>query len=163
METSRVAVMPQAADTGLLRASWAERLAQLALACGAWGLLALSASLTPSPEGLGTHEQLGMAPCTFHQLTGQPCPSCGMTTAFALMAHGRVFEAAIVHPFGALLFALVLASAVVLSVCFAVGRSVKLWCYSTKTPLVIYALILLWLAGWGFKVAYGAITGGYAA
>jgi len=35
-----------------------------------------------------THLQLGLPPCTFRLLTGVPCPSCGMTTSFALLMHG---------------------------------------------------------------------------
>jgi hypothetical protein len=31
-----------------------------------------------------------MAPCNFVVLTGKPCPSCGMTTSFALLVRGDV-------------------------------------------------------------------------
>jgi hypothetical protein len=40
------------------------------------------------PRMNGTHRQLGLPPCTLQALTGVGCPSCGMTTAFALLAHG---------------------------------------------------------------------------
>jgi hypothetical protein len=35
-----------------------------------------------------THRQLGLPECTFKTLTGEPCPSCGMTTSFALLMRG---------------------------------------------------------------------------
>ncbi len=43
-----------------------------------------------SPRRLATHQQLGLPPCTFVAVTGQPCPACGMTTSFALLVRGDV-------------------------------------------------------------------------
>jgi len=43
-----------------------------------------------SPRTLATHQQLGLPPCNFYYFTGVPCPSCGMTTSFALLMHGDV-------------------------------------------------------------------------
>lgn len=94
-------------------------------------------------------------------MTGQPCPGCGMTTAFADMAHGRVLAALIAQPFGAMLFVIVLTLAVVLTMSALAGRSLKPALYSQRAPMVIYGLILLWLGGWGFKMLYGQLTGGY--
>ena len=41
-------------------------------------------------ERLGTHRQLGLPECSFKVLTGKPCPSCGLTTSFALLVRGDV-------------------------------------------------------------------------
>lgn len=49
----------------------------------------LSAWLSPDPRGHGTHQQLGLAPCSFLLFTGRPCPSCGSTTAFAHFVRGQ--------------------------------------------------------------------------
>jgi hypothetical protein len=156
------AAAPMQQDVRPLRASVAECVIQVVLAASLWALLAVAFSLTPSDQGLGTHQQLGLHPCTFYQMTGQPCPSCGMTTSFSLMAHGRVVEALVVQPFGALLFALTLAAALVLTVAVATRRSLSPLMYSPKTPLAICVMIVLWLASWGFKCAYGLFNGGYA-
>jgi hypothetical protein len=43
-----------------------------------------------NPRTMSTHTQLGMPPCNFVTLTGKPCPSCGMTTSFALLVRGDV-------------------------------------------------------------------------
>ena len=42
------------------------------------------------PRTMATHTQLGMPPCNFVLLTGKPCPSCGMTTSFALLVRGDI-------------------------------------------------------------------------
>jgi Protein of unknown function (DUF2752) len=41
-----------------------------------------------SARRLETHLQLGLPECTFKLVTGKPCPSCGMTTSFALFVRG---------------------------------------------------------------------------
>ena len=60
--------------------------------------------LTPSPDGVGTHESLGLPPCGFLVITGYPCPSCGLTTSISLLLHGQIFDAFRVQPFGVILF-----------------------------------------------------------
>lgn len=40
------------------------------------------------PRSRGTHRQLGLPACSLERLTGVGCPSCGMTTTFALLMHG---------------------------------------------------------------------------
>jgi hypothetical protein len=67
------------------------------------GLLVTAARLTPSPRGMGTHQQLGLPPCTIVALYGIPCPSCGMTTAWAHLLRGHVVSAVRSNAGGALL------------------------------------------------------------
>ncbi len=50
--------------------------------------------LEPDPRGFGTHQRLGLPPCTIRAVFGIPCPSCGMTTSFANITKGRWREAA---------------------------------------------------------------------
>ncbi len=63
-------------------------------------MLIVARLLTPEAGGYGTHEQLFLLPCLFRWLTGLPCPFCGMTTAFALIADGRVVAAFNIHILG---------------------------------------------------------------
>jgi Protein of unknown function (DUF2752) len=39
-----------------------------------------------------TYPELGLPPCTFKYLTGQPCPSCGMTHSFVMLMHGDLMN-----------------------------------------------------------------------
>ena len=43
-----------------------------------------------TPRTMATHTQLGLPQCNMVQMIGKPCPSCGMTTSFTLLAHGDV-------------------------------------------------------------------------
>ena len=49
----------------------------------------LAVWLSPDSRGFGTHQQLGLPPCSFQQLFGVPCPSCGMTTSFSHFVRGQ--------------------------------------------------------------------------
>lgn len=55
------------------------------------------------PLRLATHQQLGLPPCTFYALTGWPCPSCGMTTSFALLVRGDFVNSLKANAVGTLL------------------------------------------------------------
>jgi len=54
----------------------------------------LAANLSPSPRGYGTHQQLGLPPCSIQVLFGIPCPSCGMTTSFCWFVRGEILQSA---------------------------------------------------------------------
>src|SRR2546423_15540192 len=64
------------------------RFALVGLAFGLAAVLGLARWLEPDPRGYGTHTQLGLAPCAFAQVTGERCPACGATTAFAWVVPG---------------------------------------------------------------------------
>lgn len=66
-------------------------------------VLGVAGLLHPDPRGYGTHEQLGLLRCGFKHLTGWPCPTCGMTTAFAWAVRGDLALAWSVQPFAAVL------------------------------------------------------------
>ena len=78
--------------------------AALALALAA--MLVIARSVEPDPRGYGTHERLGLAPCSFLASTGRPCPACGATTAVAEVVRGRWGRAWRANPAATLLGAL---------------------------------------------------------
>jgi hypothetical protein len=87
-----------------------DRLLLTAAAVGLLGLLAVAAWLEPSPAGIGTHQQLGLPPCTFWMLFGRPCPTCGMTTSWAHLVRGHVASAFRANAGGTLLAMLAIAA-----------------------------------------------------
>ena len=65
--------------------------------------LGVAAWMEPDRRGYGTHEHLGLGPCTFRVLFNRPCPSCGMTTSWACVAHGQLAPALRANAGGTLL------------------------------------------------------------
>ena len=70
---------------------------------GLLAVLLLASQLRPDPRGWGTHEQLGLPPCTFFLVVGKRCPACGMTTAWANVTHLRFADALRANASGAVL------------------------------------------------------------
>ena len=66
-------------------------------------LLVTAATLQPDTRGFGTHQQLGLPPCSFKEMTGLRCPSCGMTTSWSNMMDGKVISSFQANTGGALL------------------------------------------------------------
>jgi hypothetical protein len=99
--------------------------------------LAVARSLSPDPSGYGTHRQLGLPPCTLVALFGKPCPSCGMTTAWAHLTRGQIRRAASANLGGAVLGVTAMFAAPWLILSAAVGR----WLVArpTEVRLIVYA------------------------
>jgi hypothetical protein len=83
-----------------------------------------AAMLSPDPRGFGTHQRLGLPPCTIRVLSGVRCPTCGMTTSFANFVRGRFAASARANAAG---FCLAWVCAVQLPWCVVSLRRGKLW------------------------------------
>jgi hypothetical protein len=75
----------------------------IALSLAVIGGFVVAYRLEPDPRGFGTHQRLGLPPCTIRAVFGIPCPSCGMTTSFSNITKGRWREAARANVAGLLL------------------------------------------------------------
>ncbi|MFM1823057.1 MAG: hypothetical protein RI967_1323 [Planctomycetota bacterium] len=139
-----------ALDPGEIRR---RRTVALAVLVFSGALLAVAWSLSPAREGFGTHRALGLPECSWPVRFGVPCPSCGMTTAFAHAAKGRILASVEAQPMGALL-ALATGMAFVGSFwTLATGRTVwpvyeRVW--NARGAWILGILALL---AWGYKTA----------
>ena len=127
------------------------------LGCG--GVLGVAAWLTPDPRGYGTHEQFGAGTCGLLLATGYPCPTCGMTTAFAHTVRGRWWQAFTAQPAGFILALGAAAAGLTAGWVLVTGR----WPLRLATVLTPYRLFLgllvLLLGGWAFKLVIGLLGG----
>ncbi len=128
-----------------------DRLVNLTFIAIAAGLFALSAAVTPSPTGMGTHEKLGLPPCMFLKLTHVPCFSCGMTTSWAWMAHGHPWMAFKTQPMGVVLFVATIAAGLASLVFLFRGGTVE----RRFNGYAKHASIAFWvglLGAWAYKI-----------
>lgn len=134
------------------------------IAVGCASILALAAMLNPDPRGYGTHEQLslgrwGSGPCGMLVMTGLPCPTCGMTTAFAHTVRGQWLRAAYVQPAG---FVLALATIATLLACIGViirGRWPLVPWWRFGPHWVFWGLLIALVGGWAAKIVIGLADG----
>lgn len=122
-------------------------------------ILGLAAWLTPDPRGYGTHEQFGFGKCGMLITTGLPCPTCGMTTAFAYVVRGRLIRAFLAQPAG-----LVMALATVACALGAVWVLVTGRTPPVRVPMItpyrlFFGLLVLLLGSWVFKIVVGLLDG----
>ena len=111
----------------------------------------LLAQVAPDPRGHGTHEQLGMAACSWPTAFQAPCPTCGATTAATHLVHLSPVKAVVTQPFGAALAAAGIGLAVWAAFCLAAGRSFMAPLIRAPYGTVAVWTIVLFFASWGYK------------
>ena len=129
-----------------------DRIAPLLVMSGSAAMLGVARWLTPSPTGVGTHEQLGLPACMFLKLTGIPCPSCGLTTSVAHAVRFEFAAAFAAQPFGVLVAGI--AAAMIPVSLFMVVRSTG---FATVVPYersaaMTYGLVSAYLLAWIYKI-----------
>lgn len=88
------------------------RLWGVAVVIGSLAILLTGGWMSPSSEGHGTHKQIGLPECGWVERFGQPCATCGMTTAVSHAANGSLKSSFVTQPAGML---------------FAIGTSTAFW------------------------------------
>lgn len=110
--------------------------------------------LKPNERGFGTHQQLGLPPCTFRELTGVNCPHCGMTTCFANLVRGKMVAAWHANPAG---IPLAVAWALAIPYCLGIAFCGR-W-LMTPEPffwfiVLSFGYLALALAVWGLRILF---------
>jgi hypothetical protein len=109
-----------------------------------------------------THRQLGLPPCTFKIGTGIPCPSCGMTTSFALTVRGDLLHAAQANLVGMLMALTCLAFIPWSLACVVAKRPFFFHSLEKALTVVILLFLGLMLVRWALVVALHFWSGGPA-
>jgi len=129
-----------------------ERVLSGFLSAGLLGILSLSAWLSPSSDGHGTHTQLGMRPCMWAAALDKPCPTCGMTTSFAHAGEGHWLESFTTQPMGTLL---VILTSVIFWGALAQtlsGARLGSMIQPALRPRVIWTMVALLMVAWIYKI-----------
>ncbi|MCC6798265.1 MAG: DUF2752 domain-containing protein [Candidatus Hydrogenedentes bacterium] len=119
---------------------------------GCAGIVVIATFLTPDPRGFGTHEQLGLPPCVSTKFLHVPCPVCGMTTAFSLMAHARPIDAFRTQPAGTAFFVICLFGFGAAQSTFVLGHVPPFIARIASSRQTMWAIGVLLTAGWLYKV-----------
>ena len=117
--------------------------------------LVVACLLEPDGQGRGTHGQLGLPPCTFVVLFGQPCPVCGMTTSWAHLVRGEVIDALGANVGGTLLGVLDLATAGWLLLSAACGRWLGWVPNGTAAAWLGTSIAIVILINWAVRLMTG--------
>lgn len=138
--------------------AWWERAVMLLVGLSIFAVLAIARWLNPynqdgQPRRWGTHEQLGLPPCTFHRLTGWPCPSCGLTTSFSLLMHGDWRPALAANPIGPILALTAAVLASWFSLAGITGHSLGLPGWHSLSTMAAWSILILVLGCWLLRLA----------
>jgi len=128
------------------------RAVALCVLSGSLTLLTIATRVTPDASGVGTHLQLGRPECSMLALTGYPCPTCGMTTAFAHTVRGQWLRAIRAQPMGWLLAmgTFFVTGPALVSLIFG-GVWVVNW-YRVSLARLVCGFVLLSAAAWAYKI-----------
>lgn len=116
------------------------------------GGFTLACFLEPSARLLGTHEQLGLPPCTFRVVLGVPCPTCGMTTSFAYLVRGQLLSALRANFAGV---CLAIVCVLLIPWCWWSAYRGRFWRVSepvTAFAVLVVGLVLVSLVNWGWQL-----------
>ncbi len=116
-----------------------------------FSLLGIAGQLRPAAAGLGTHQQLGLPPCTMRVILGIRCPSCGMTTSWSYFARGQLLDSLATNSGGCLLAIFSLAFAAI-SVRAAIGGEFPGYVAQKWLGVSLLAIAAVTLVDWAVRL-----------
>jgi hypothetical protein len=134
------------------------RFALLGVVIGLVLVFVVAARINPyrsdgTAQQMATHLQLGLPECNFVTVTGMPCPSCGLTTSFALTIRADAANAARANWVGMLLACLCLAVIPWGVASALVGRALFVRSLERTILGVISVLFVLLLLRWAWVLS----------
>jgi hypothetical protein len=121
------------------------------------GVFAIALALDPYQGGkvwlAETHRQLGLPECNFKHLTGYPCPSCGMTSSFALAVRGDFWHSVQANFVGTLLVLGCLAFIPWAAASALTGRLVGIKNFESVLVSCVVVFFILMFGRWGIVLA----------
>lgn len=130
------------------RLSWKLRWLSLFAGVGVLALLVTAGNLQPARSGLGTHQQLGLPPCSSIVLFGVRCPSCGMTTSWAHFLRGQLVQALAANAGGVVLALIALAYIPASCYFFISGWSSRNGWFSLSLAISLLAAMAIAITQW---------------
>lgn len=115
---------------------------------GLLALMCIARSLEPSQAGYGTHQQLGLPPCSSVLIAGIRCPACGMTTAWSHAMRGQWVQAYQANAGGLALVMIALAAMPVFCYYLARGYWSRHGWLSFSLALSLAAAMLVAIGQW---------------
>ena len=97
---------------------------------------------------MGTHQQLGLPPCSSIALFGVRCPACGMTTSWALAANLELLPSIRTNIAGFLLFTIALAFIPISCYFTIVGKGTQRQWFSLTMGIVLLVVLGIAVAQW---------------
>ena len=114
--------------------------------------LAAALLLEPDRRGLGTHQRLGLPPCTFVVVLGHRCPVCGMTTSWAHLLRGELTDALRANVGGTLCGVITLITAFWLLASVARRRWLGWVPNNTVAAMVAGTIVVVTLMDWAVRL-----------
>ena len=93
-----------------------------------------------------------LPPCTFHSITGIPCPSCGATRSAILLAQGELITSLKLNPLFFLLYVCVMLWGLVSLILLFVRKKISIKLNYLEARLIRWGVLVIVLLNWIYLI-----------